>query len=92
MEKHQLTDATGFRCRSQDLRETQEGHRELKQESQANQFAIEPLAPAPKFEALLSNHPDLEYAEHTRDAFGISLEASVRRMIDLRPEALAAVW
>ena len=31
MEKLQLTDTTGLRCRSQDLRETQEGRQELKQ-------------------------------------------------------------
>lgn len=92
LEKHVLTDAEGFRCRSQDMQETLESRQELKQETQANQFAIEFLAPAPKFEYYMSEDPDLKDAETTSDEFGISLEASVRRMVDLRPETLAAVW
>ncbi len=92
LEKHALTDAEGFRCRSQDMQETLEIRQELKQETQANQFAIEFLAPAPKFEFYLSEDPDLKDAETAGDVFGISLEASVRRLVDLRPEALAAVW
>lgn len=92
MERHVLTDASGFRCRSQDMRETREGRQDLKQESQANQFGIELLAPSRKFESRLSNDPDLKDAERARDTFDISLEASVRRLVDLRPETLAAVW
>ncbi|NNE87210.1 MAG: ImmA/IrrE family metallo-endopeptidase [Silicimonas sp.] len=92
LEKHALTDTEGFRCRSQDMQETLESRQELKQETQANQFAIEFLAPAPKFEFYLSEGPDLKDAETAGDVFGISLEASVRRLVDLRPEALAAVW
>ena len=92
MERHVLTDASGFRCRSQDMREAREGRQDLKQESQANQFGIELLAPARKFESRLSNDPDLKDAERARDTFDISLEASVRRLVDLRPETLAAVW
>ena len=31
-------------------------------------------------------------AQRARDTFDISIEASVRRLVDLRPETLAAIW
>jgi len=87
-----VTDATSFRFRSQDMRETHEGRQELKQEAQANQLAIELLAPAKTLENCNCGAPDPRDAQRARDQFDISLAASVRRMVDLRPEALASVW
>lgn len=92
MERHQLSEATGFRCAASDMRETREGRQELRQESQANRFAIELLAPASLVTPLLSTAPDLHDAQRLRDRLDISLEACVRRMIELRDETLAAVW
>ena len=43
MERHQLFAATGFTCSAQDMRESRDGRQQLRQETQANQFAIELL-------------------------------------------------
>jgi len=92
MERHQLSDVSGFRCRAQDMRETREGQQDLRQEAQANQFASDVLAPAKLVTPLFSSEPDLRDAQRLRDHLDLSLEVCVRRMITLRPEALAAVW
>lgn len=92
MEHHVLSGETGFQCRANDMRETREGRRHQKQETEANQFAIDLLAPFPLVDGILSTDPDLRDAQRMRDAFDLSLEASVRRMIERRPEPLAAVW
>lgn len=92
MERHQLSDTAGFRCATGDMRETREGRREQRQESQANRFAIELLAPAYLMASRLSDEPDLRDAQRLRDHLDVSLEACLRRMIECRSEALAAVW
>lgn len=92
MERHQLSDARGFRCSARDMRETGQGRQELLREAQANQFAINLLAPVSMVAPLLSSDPDLRDAQWMRDQLDVSLEACVRRMIDHRDEPLAAVW
>lgn len=92
MERHELSDGGGFACQAQDMRETGETRRHMRQEAQANQFAIGLLAPLQIFDAVLSDDPDLRDAQRASDLLDISLEASVRRMVDRRPERLAAVW
>ena len=82
----------GFLCSKADLRETRELQRQQKQESEANRFAIELLAPPALFDAGLSAEPDLQDAARLRTRLDISLEATVRRMIDRRPERLGAVF
>ena len=78
--------------KDQDRAGRPEGRRELKQEAQANQFAISLLAPFQHVDGLLSSDLDLRDAQRLRDQLDISLEASLRRMIDRRDEDLAAVW
>jgi hypothetical protein len=92
MERHQFSDAKGFRCTPGDMRETREGRQQLRQESQANRFAIDLLAPRYLIAQLLSADPDLRDAQRVRDHLDLSLEASVRVMVEYRVEALAAVW
>lgn len=92
LERHVLSDAWGFRCKSNDMRETREMRREFRQEAEANHFAIELLAPRYLVSDLLAKDLDLRNAQRVTDLLDISLEASVRRMLDLRPEPLAAVW
>ncbi|SLN12847.1 hypothetical protein ROJ8625_00370 [Roseivivax jejudonensis] len=91
MEWHVLSGDLGFQCRTEDMRESREDRRDRQQETQANLFAIELLAPNRMVPALLSREPDLRDAQRIRDAFDISLEAAVRRMIVGRDEPLAAV-
>lgn len=92
MERHQLSDAAGFKCAAQDMRETRAGRQHLRQETQANQFAIELLAPNHLMTPYFSNDPDLSDAQQLRDHLNISLEACVRQIIAQRDEPLAAVW
>ena len=92
MEWHLLSDDDGFRCGPSDLRDPRGEARHKRQETQANQFAIECLAPVALVDPLLSPDPNLEDALAMKARLGISLEASVRRMIERRPEPLAAVW
>jgi Zn-dependent peptidase ImmA (M78 family) len=92
MEWHTLSGETGFTCSSQDMRVTWQGRRELRQEAEANRFAIEILAPQSMVTGNLSRDPDLRDAQHMRDALDLSLEACVRRMVDCRDEPLAGIW
>lgn len=92
MERHELTSDGGFKCRAQDLRETREGRQHVRQESQANQFAAELLAPTDLVAPLLSPEPDLRDAQRMRDHLDLSLEVCIRRMIGSRDEVLAAAW
>ena len=92
MERHQLSDENGFRCSARDMRETRAGRQNLKQETQANQFAISLLTPVSMVTPLLSPDPDLRDAQIMRDHLDVSLEACLRRMIAHRDEPLAAIW
>lgn len=92
LERHQLSTESGFTCSAQDMRETREGRQHVRQETQANQFAIELLAPDYLMAPIYSVDPDLRDAQRLRDSLDLSLEACVRRMVDRRDEPLAAVW
>ncbi|WP_171101914.1 ImmA/IrrE family metallo-endopeptidase [Ruegeria sp. HKCCD7255] len=92
MERHQLSATTGFTCSTRDMRESREGRQHLRQETQANQFAIELLAPDYLMEPFYSHDPDLRDAQHLMNSLDVSLEACVRRMVERRDEPLAAVW
>lgn len=92
LERHQLSDTEGFRCRAPDLRENRTDTQHNRQETQANQFAAEVLCPRPIAMRYMTGDPDVRDAVRMRDALDISLEAAMRRMIDLRPEPLSAVW
>ncbi len=92
MEWHHLSDEDGFRCRLSDLRDPRGEARQKRQEAEANRFAIEYLAPGSRVGPLCSADPDLADAIRMTEKLGISLEAAVRRLIDFRPESLAAVW
>lgn len=92
LERHEPTDPNGFACKSSDMRETRHGRRERRQESEANRFAIELLVPPGLVVKHLSQDPDLRDAQRMRDALEVSLEASIRRMIERRDEPLAGIW
>ena len=96
LERHTLSDESGFRCRAADLRETIEAPRSpslhSRQEAEANRFAIELLAPRHLVAAALREDPDLRAARDLARALDLSLEASLRRYVDLHDEPLAAVW
>lgn len=92
MERHKLSGDGGFTCKAQDMRETRADKCQYRQETEANAFAINLLAPFKLFDPLLSQDPDLKDAQRLRDHLNVSLEATIRRMIKRREECLAAVW
>ncbi len=92
LERHVLNDGTGFTCTAGDLRETRLGRQHLRQESEANGFAINLLAPSGLVMPHLSRAPDLKDGMRLRKHLDLSLEACVRRMVELRDDVLAAVW
>ncbi len=73
------------------MRETREERQHQRQETQANQFAIGLLAPFHMVDPHLSRTAHLRDGEPLRDSLDLSLEASVRRMIERRSEPLAAI-
>jgi len=92
MDWHEGGDPDGFTCQAADMRLTGNRGRHMLQESEANQFAIELLAPPRLVAPFLSEAPDLADAVAMAADLEISLEAAARRMIALRPERLALVW
>lgn len=92
MEWHELSAVEGFNCRPADMQEVREDSIDRRQESQANRFAIDLLAPWTFVDRHLSRAPDLRDAQRLRDGLEISLEAAVRRMIGRREERLAVVF
>jgi Zn-dependent peptidase ImmA (M78 family) len=92
LERHRFFGRKGFLCRTEDMGETRIDRLHRRQETEANLFAIELLAPARVANQRFGKEPDLRDAQRLRDDLDISLEAAVRRMVDLRPEPLAAVF
>ena len=63
-----------------------------KQEAEANTFAIGLLAPPYLMASALREDPDVRVAEGLVRQLNVSLEAILRRYVDLHSEPLAAVW
>lgn len=92
MERHQPSDQGSFRCMPSDMRVRSKAEQHYRQEAEANRFAIELLAPARLAAPLLVDPPDLRHALLMRDLLDLSLEACVRRQIELADQTLAAIW
>ena len=90
---HQSTDPGGFACRSEDLwlseRPSDDHHR--RQEAEANNFAIELLAPINRVRPFLQGLPDLEHVVRLSNELDISRQAAVGRFVSLHSRRLAFV-
>ena len=91
-ERHVPTSDDGFRCTREDMSHPARSGRHLRQEREANSFAIELLAPAKRIQSHLSRAADLEHAIANSEAQDISKEAAVRRYVALHDERLAAAF
>jgi len=91
LERH-LFERTGFTCSAADMRVNAGSSRHQRQEAEANEFAISLLAPPYRVLPMLGSTPDLQDAVRLRNDLDISLEASVRLLIDFRAEPIAAIW
>lgn len=91
-ERHWPTQDLTFNCTSQDMSNPQGDAKHLKQEQEANRFAIELLAPEAFFAAAIDQAPDLGTVSNLAERLEISREAGIRRYIELHPDKLAAVF
>ncbi|KQZ78302.1 hypothetical protein ASD64_13305 [Mesorhizobium sp. Root157] len=89
---HLTTDDTGFRCSQRDMASPSGNARHVKQEREANQFAIELLAPSRLFKPYLRRLPDLEHVLSMHVALDISKAAAARRYVELHKERLAVIF
>lgn len=92
MERHVLSADMGFSCTTSDMRERRIQVRHQKQETEANQFAIALLAPSYKLAPTLAADPDIRTILALASSIDLSLEATMRRYIDLSDQPLCAVW
>jgi hypothetical protein len=94
---HEPPSQNGFACTTEDLGtgwrgvSKQAGQHRL-QESQANRFAIELLAPASRVEPFLKAIPDLEQVIAVSTELHISKEAAARRYVELFERPIAVVF
>jgi hypothetical protein len=91
---HEPTWEQGFRCRRHDMIRDQPDseNRHVRQESEANTFAIELLAPIRRIRAYLRYPADLASVIAMSDELDISKEAATRRYVAKHPETLAVVF
>lgn len=92
MEHHVLTDEHGFRCRLADLGEREMKSPERRQETEANTFAAELLAPPYLVRQFFGGDPGLDVLLRMTQGLDLSYEACVARYVELHPEPVAAVW
>lgn len=79
-------------CSAQDMSNPSGDERHITQETEANQFAIELLAPRSLMATALDSEPDLILACALADDLNISREATIRRYVEMHNETLAAVF
>lgn len=89
--------AEGFRCRSKDIGQGKTSSnscnsKHQRQEAEANEFAIEILAPEISFVPYLSAPPDLEHVSKVAKNLELSKEATARRYRNLHEANTAVVF
>ena len=89
---HQQTSSRGFLCSAKDMARTSGGDIHIRQESEANQFAIELLAPERLIAQYLKRLPELEQVLAIHSALEISKTAAARRYVNLHREPLAVIF
>lgn len=89
---HVQTTETGFACKRSDMTFPSGAEQHKRQESEANAFAIELLAPADCVRPYLRRLPDLEHPLAMRRELKISKAAAVRRYASLHTRKVAAIF
>ena len=91
-ERHRPTIDLGFACTAEDMAKPRRTGPHLRQETEANIFAIEVLTPRSALGKFLKPDAELDHALALAKAFEISREAAIRRYVALQGECLAAVF
>ena len=94
---HEPPSEKGFACTTEDLGTgwrgvSRDADQHRLQESQANRFAIELLAPATRVEPFLKAIPDLDQVIAVSADLDISKEAAARRYVELCERPIAVVF
>jgi hypothetical protein len=91
---HEPTSSHGFWCSRSDMimAAQNDPDRHIRQESEANAFSIELLAPRARVLPYLKSRPDLTNVLGLAKDLDISREAAARRYVELHQEVLAAVF
>jgi hypothetical protein len=89
---HKQTSSKGFVCSKRDMAIPSGNDVHVRQETEANQFAIELLAPKRLISRYLNRLPDLEHVLAMNAALEISKTAAARRYVSLHREPLAVVF
>jgi hypothetical protein len=91
---HEPTSPEGFQCNHRDMLVTRASgaDRHRRQEAEANEFAIELLAPPARVAPYIDSPVDLEHALGMARDLDISREAAARRYVALHEERLAVVF
>jgi Zn-dependent peptidase ImmA (M78 family) len=94
---HEPASPMAFACTAEDLRTTwrdlpRDSNRHWQQESQANRFAIELLAPASRVRPYLKGIPGLDRVIAAATDLDISREAAARRYVELCEQPIAVVF
>ena len=92
LERHTCSSKQGFLCTKKDLRAKSAADQHWRQESEANRFAIELLAPKDRFRAFLNADPDLEHVREAAGRLDLSKEATARRYLDLSDAMMTMVF
>lgn len=91
---HSPTATGGFWCTRSDMissnRDKQDQH--VRQEAEANAFAIELLAPRDRLKPYLNCAPELAIVRQMASDLDISREAAARRYVELHDQTLAVVF
>jgi len=82
----------GFGCTRSDMVAPVGDPIHLRQEREANTFAIELLAPAAAMKPWLRRFPDLEHVIEIHKCLDISKAAAARRYVSLHPRSVAVVF
>ena len=92
--RHQPGLAGGFACTRVDLGVTGEAglNRHLRQEAEANRFAIDLLAPTYAFAPLAAQNPSLAHVTLLADHLELSRQACTRRYVELQRWPCAAIF
>lgn len=90
--RHRPTASDGFRCTKLDMGDPRGDERHVRQEREANVFAIELLAPRSLLVPRLARPADLEHIVAISEERDISREAAARRYVSLHRECLAVVF
>ena len=89
---HQQTSNIGFLCSQRDMAIPSGDDINIRQETEANQFAIELLVPERLITRHLKRLPELEHVLAIHVALEISKTAAARRYVNLHREPLAVIF